>query len=184
MELLRYCRLFIMFFLFVPYTCIAGGLSAWTEYTPYGYEMYHDGTANSDIYLRMDTVGVSFKHFYFYKSHIIAHNDSLFFIINELTNEVQRFTDETEWKNELTNQKLEPLWKREYNVGYSSAFGSGLIWLILLPFPLLLPLIWFICLISLLFPGRFLLGFRKFFSWAYPLIFFILWLFAAFPQSI
>lgn len=162
----------------------AGGLSAWRENTPYGYEMYHDGTSSYTIMMDIGS-GVSFKKFYFYKGHTIAQSDDVFYIIDEINGKVQEYKDKNQWEKALEEKNLVPFIKREYDHNYSSAFGSGVIFLLFfLPFPFLLPLIWVICLISLLFPTRRYIGFRKHFSWSYPagVIFILLW--DSTPQSI
>ena len=179
-------RLLVFLLLAVPVNCVAGGMSSWSETTPHGHEMRHDGSSSGIIELYMPSNAVFFKHFYFYKNHIIAYDNNTFYIINEKTETVQEFINRNEWKEQIKKQKLKPLWKREYDADYSTAlFGRGyLIFLFLLPFPLLLPLLWLICLISLLFRTRWMIGFRYHFSWSYPVVVFIVWLFEIFPQSI
>jgi hypothetical protein len=163
----------------------ASGLSAWTEKTPYGHELYHDGTEGGWITLSLDTTSVSFKYFYFYKGNTIAHSDSFYLIINEKTQIIQEYYDEKIWKTKLKEQNLIPFLEREYNSNYSSGFGNGIIFLLFfLPFPFLLPILWLICIISLAFPTRKLYGFRKHFSWIYPAIIFVVLMIDLFPQSI
>lgn len=173
------------FFIFCQINLYAGGLSAWTENTPYGHEIYHDGSADATITLSVDTTSVSFKHFYFYKGYTIANSDSDYFIINEKTNKIEEYKDQKIWKSKLEERNLVPYIQRDYDANYSSAFGSGIIFLLLfLPFPLLLPLLWLICLISLAFSTRKFYTFRKYFSWIYPLIIAVVLVFEVFPQSI
>lgn len=163
----------------------AGGLSAWQEDTPYGYKIDHDGTAEGWVCLSLDTTSVCFKEFYFYKGYTISQSDSLYYIINERKETVQKFSNEKEFLQQIKAQNLEPFFKREFNSNYSSAFGDGLFFMILLvPIPFLIPLLWLFCVISLLFPWRWAYGFRKHFAWIYPSIIFVMILYSALPQSI
>lgn len=163
----------------------AGGLSAWQKDTPYGHKIDHDGTAGGWVCLSLDTTSVCFTHFYFYKGHTIAQGDRLYYIINERNETVQKFSDKMEFSQQIKAQNLEPFFKREYNSDYSSAFGDGLFFMILLvPIPFLTPLLWLFCISSLLFPWRWAFGFRKHFAWIYPSVIFILILYSVLPQSI
>ncbi|WP_313376760.1 hypothetical protein [Chishuiella sp.] len=181
-KILKLIIFFIVFF--YCQKIFAGGLSAWNEVTPYGHEMYHDGTSSGRITLSLDSTSVSFKNFYFYKGYTIAKSDSLFLIINEKTQKVQKFTNEKKWKTQLKQKKLVPFFQRDYDSNYSSAFGSGFIFLILVPYPFFLPIFWLMCLISLCFPTRLFYGFRKHFSWFYPSIIILIMIIESFPQSI
>lgn len=175
--------LFFIFFIAAS-NCFAGGLSAWEEKTPYGHSIYHDGTAGGWVCLSMDTTSTCFQHFYFYKGHTIAHSDSLYFIINEGKETVQEFNNEQQWLQAIKQQNLKPLFKRAYNSNYSSIFGDGIFFFIIFfPIPLLLPIIWLFCLISLAFSWKWAKGFRKHYAWVYPSIVFIMIMYSIFPQS-
>lgn len=163
----------------------AGGLSAWQEDTPYGHKIDHDGTAGGWVCLSIDTTSVCFQQFYFYKGHTVAHSDSLYFIINERKETVQEFNNKAKWQLAIEQQNLNPIFKREYNSNYSSIFGDGILFFIVFfPVPLLMPILWLCCLISLAFPWRWARGFRKHFSWIYPSIILIMIIYSSFPQSI
>lgn len=180
-------RLLFLIFIFQFFSgqqAKAGGFSAWTEKTPYGAEMYHDGTSDGIIVLSLDSQSVAFKHFYFYKGHVVARSDSYFFIINEKTQDVQIYRSEAIWKTKIDEQNLVPFLKREYNSDYSSAFGSGVFFLLLLfPIPFIIPLLWLICLISLFFPSRRFYTFRKYVAWIYPTLVLIILFFDSYTQS-
>lgn len=162
----------------------AGGMSAWQEKTPYGHDIEHDGTAGGWICMQIDTNSVCFQHFYFYKGHTIAESKSEFFIINEKTERIQKFTNQEQWRKAVIVQKLVPLWKREYNDNYGIDKFAGAILLILVPIPLFLPLLWLFCAISLLFPWAVARGFRKHFAWVYPVLILAVFLYYNIPQSL
>ncbi|SET56378.1 hypothetical protein [Hymenobacter actinosclerus] len=163
----------------------AGGLSAWQESTPYGHRLDHDGSAGGWITMTLDTTVVEFQHFYFYRQHTIADSRSGYLIINEASEQVQRFSSEAEWHQQLARQKLVPLWKRAYNANYSGIFGDGtFFFLVFFPFPLLVPLLWLACLMSLPFFGRKLYRLRRTISWLYPAICLVAVLLSVFPQSL
>ncbi|RAJ08653.1 hypothetical protein LX64_01307 [Chitinophaga skermanii] len=165
-----------LLFLLLSFTAItsyAGGLSAWSEKTPFNHIIEHDGTAGGWVSLYLDTTTVNFKNFYFYKTYLIAYDDSLQYIINEKTSTVQQFHNETAWKAALKEQSLEPIWKREYNSNYGTDKLAVIFFLIFVPFPLLLPIFWLVCIVSLALPSRKMWVFRKHFSWVYPAV--ILW---------
>lgn len=175
--------LFLVLFI-ASINCFAGGLSAWQVDTPYGHSIDHDGSAGGWVCLSMDTNSVCFQHFYFYKGHTIAHSDSLYFIVNERKETVQEFKNEQQWLQAIKQQNLKPLFKREYNADYSSIFGDGIFFFIVFfPIPLLMPLLWLGCLISLAFPWQWAKGFRKHYSWIYPSVVLIMIMYSIFPQS-
>ena len=175
--------LVIMVFFAVSTSAFAGGLSAWQEDTPYGHSIYHDGTSGGWIEMRIDTINIEFQHFYFYKGFTVAESDSSYFIIDEKNEQVEKFTDKAMWQRAIANKKLEPTFKRTY----SSAYGVDKEWdpllLFLLPIPLLLPILWLFCLISLFLPWKRAKGFRKYFVWIYPSLLLVVWLWYAIPQS-
>jgi hypothetical protein len=178
------------FLLFLPLFlttlgCFAGGLSAWQEETPYGHTIYHDGSAGGWVCLSIVTNSICFQHFYFYKGHTVAYSDSSYFIINERKETVQKFTNEQQWLEAIQQQNLKPIFKREYNSDYSSIFGDDIFFfLVFLPVPLLMPILWLCCLISLAFPWQWAKGFRKYYAWIYPSIVLILIMYSIFPQSL
>ena len=166
-------------------SAFAGGLSAWQEETPYGHKIDHDGTAGGWVCLSMDTTSVCFQQFYFYKGHTVAHSDSLYYIIDEEKETLQTFKNKDQWIRAIEKQNLDPAWKREYNANYSSIFGDGILFFIVFfPVPLILPIFWLSCLISLAFPFKWAKGFRKHFSWIYPGLIFLMIIYSIFPQSI
>lgn len=178
----RYLLLAILTFYY--FNSNAGGLSAWQEDTPYGHKIDHDGSAGGWVCLAIDTNSLCFKHFYFYKGHTIASSDSLYFIINERNETVQQFTNEKNWQNAIKQQGLKPLFKREYNANYSSIFGDGIFFVIVFfPIPLLMPIIWIACVISLAFPWKWAKKTRKHYAWIYPSIILLMVLYSIFPQS-
>jgi hypothetical protein len=163
----------------------AGGLSSWEERTPYGHKIDHDGSAGGWVCLSMSTNSVCFQQFYFYKGYTIAHSDSLYFIINEDKETVQEFKNEKQWRQAIDQQNLKPIFKREYNADYSSIFGDGIFFFIVFfPVPLLMPLLWLFCLISLAFTWQWARGFRKHYAWIYPSIVLIMITYSILPQSI
>ncbi|MBV7530848.1 hypothetical protein [Chitinophaga sp. sic0106] len=176
--------LLALFALLLTATAFAGGMSAWEEKTPKGNTIYHDGTAGGWITLTMDTTEVMFRHFYFYKGCTIATDDSLHYIINENNNTVQRFDNEAAWKAAIKAQHLNPLWKREYNDSYGTDKFGHILLLIFFPIPLLLPILWLVCLISLFFPSGKFFAARKHFSWIYPVIVLLVIFYDNIPQSI
>ncbi|UKJ08591.1 hypothetical protein [Solitalea lacus] len=165
-------------------TCFAGGLSAWEECTPNGNKLYHDGEAGGLIELTVKDSSIWFKHFYFYKRHIIAEIDSTFYIVNEKNNTIEEFNNESDFKSTLNKKKLIPVFiTRWYNVNY----GIDKFWipfsLVLLPIPFLMPIIWLLCLISLLFKSNKILLLRKLIVFGYPLIGILILIIYNFPQS-
>ncbi|MBV8252018.1 MAG: hypothetical protein JO154_05370 [Chitinophaga sp.] len=174
----------LFLFLLIPFRSFAGGLSAWEEMTPYNNTIAHDGTSGGWITLTMDTTTVSFKHFYFYRGYIVASADSLQYIINEKTKSIQQFTDVNAWQQAIAQQHLDPLWKREFDDCYGTDKFGRILLLLLFPIPLLVPILWLICLISLLFPTRKLIKIRRHFSWIYPAIVVLVILYDTLPQSI
>lgn len=170
--------------LFQPAKVFAGGLSAWEETTPGGNTIGHDGTSGGWITLTMDTTTITFKRFYFYKGNVVATSDSSWYIANESTKRVQEFRDEATWKAAIKTQHLKPFWKREYDDHYGSDKFGMLLLLVLVPFPLFIPLLWLVCVVSLLFSYSRFLPFRKHFSWIYPVVVILVLLANSCPQSI
>lgn len=147
--------------------------------------MYHDGTSHGLIILNMGENTVVFKHFYFYKNHIIAHSDLEYFIINEKKQTIEEYKDKIAWESELKKRNLTPFLLREYDCNYSSAFGnSSTLFFIFFPFPFFLPLLWIICFISLFFSNKKFYIFRKYFVWMYPGFLILIMIFDLYPQSI
>jgi len=177
-------NLFFLVLFLITLSCYAGGLSAWQEETPYGHTIDHDGSAGGWVCLSMGKNSACFQHFYFYKGHTVAHSDSLYFIINERKEIVQEFKSELAWRRAIKDQNLKPLFKREYNSDYSSIFGDGIFFFIVFfPIPLLMPILWLCCLISLVFTWTWAKGFRKHYAWIYPSIIFVMVMYSVFPQS-
>ena len=179
-----YYLLLINLLLFIaPINCVAGGMSSWSETTPYGHEMRHEGSSDGIIELYIPSNMVRFKHFYFYKKHIIAHGNNKFYIINEKTATVQEFTNREDWEEQIKKQNLKPIWKREYDYGFRSLVTVLFFLLFFFP-PLFLPLVWLICLINVILFRKKKNTFSKRFLLIYSSMFFLLWLLKTFPQSI
>lgn len=175
----------LLVLLLVSHYLFAGGLSAWQEDTPYGHKINHDGAAGGWVCLSMDTASVCFQQFYFYKGHTVAQSDSLYFIIDEQKETVQEFQNKGQWQQAINEQNLNPIFKRTYNANYSSIFGDGIFFFIVFfPVPLLLPILWLFCLVSLAFSWKWGRGFRKHYAWIYPSIIFVMMMYSLFPQSI
>jgi hypothetical protein len=172
-----------LLFIFLSGKTFAGGLSAWQEDTPYGHSMDHDGMAGGWIYMQIDTTSVGFQQFYFYKGYTIAHSDSAFYIIDEKANHIQKFNSNAQWQKAIAEQNLKPLLKREYNSSYGIDKVLGPVFLLMAPFPLLLPLLWGFCLISLFFRWQRAKFFRKHYTWIYPTILLLVFLSYNVPQS-
>jgi hypothetical protein len=171
-------------FILMPAVSFGSGFSAWSDTTPYGHEMEHDGTEEGWILLRLDTTSVSFKHFYFYKNHTIAYSDSLYFIVNEQTESIQEFTQPDRWQAALATQHLQPIWKREYDANYSSDKVGMVLLVLMIPIPFLGPVLWLVCVISLFFSSRKWYSFRKHYAWIYPLLLLSVYIFVSVPQSL
>ncbi len=162
-----------LFFIIILFTSkiYASGLSSWTIETPNGHELYYNGTSNKLISLYIGKGSISFKKFYFYKNHIIAHSQSEYYIINEKTEKVQKYSNEKIWNTQIKKQHLKPFFKREYDYSYSSFFQDAMLLIIVFfPFSLLPLLIWVISLISLLFSTKKFYSFRRHYSWIFPTI--------------
>ncbi|MFB6456786.1 hypothetical protein ACE38W_16055 [Chitinophaga sp. Hz27] len=181
-NILVKCLILLTFL--APLSCMAGGLSAWEEETPYHHTLSHDGESTGWVMLSMDTTTLSFQHFYFYKGYIVASADSSQFIINEKTMTVQQFADVNKWQQAIAAQHLNPLWKREFDDCYGTDKFGMMLFLFLVPVPLFFPLVWLACVISLFFPTRKLLKLRRSISWILPTTAILAWLYYAFPQSI
>ncbi|MDR2223018.1 MAG: hypothetical protein LBE34_09795 [Flavobacteriaceae bacterium] len=187
MQKLLYLLLLILF----PIRGFCGGLSAWTEQTPYNNSLYYPGTGNQ-ITFSSNQINqeVNFTHFYFYHGYIIAQNEEEgFYLINEKENTIQSFTEQQAWKQEIKEKGLNPLLKRLYDSDYSSFFGTnmelGILVLLFFPFPFLFPILWIIALITIFFKKQQKRrSFRKVFIILYPSILLVLYLLFLFPQSL
>jgi hypothetical protein len=174
----------VLLFLVIAAQSFAGGLSAWQEQTAYDHTLEHDGGAGGWVCLSVDTSSCCFHRFYFYEGHIIAHTDSVFFIINERKETIQQFDNEKLWQKAIADQGLDPFWKREYDDNYGIDKLWGPLLFVFCPFPFLLPLLSLFCVISLLFPWRWARGFRKHYVWVYPALFILLLLFTYMNESL
>ncbi|NIG55737.1 hypothetical protein [Chitinophaga sp. Cy-1792] len=168
----------------IPGRCLAGGLSAWEEDTPFHNILAHDGVTVGWVTLTMDTTSLSFKHFYFYKGFIVASADSSYYIIDEEKKTIQEFGDQDKWQQAIKAQHLNPLWKREYDDCYGTDKFGMIFALFVLPIPLFLPLLWITCVISLFFSTRKLIFLRRHFSWIYPTVLLLVLLLNRYPNSI
>lgn len=105
----------IIFFLTFS-TTSAQGLGDWQNKTPEGNKMYDAGGGVNLILLKSNTEFTNVKTWYFYKHCIIGTTDSIFFVIDERSADLRKYTSENEWRNYLKDATLEPvLWTRWFS---------------------------------------------------------------------
>ena len=140
-------NIFLLLFLTISSTCLAGiGLADWSRITP-GHNEINNFYGGSAIYFSKGTELDSLERWYFYKGHIVGElTGKGFFVANELTSEVVRFSDKSSWKNYIESANLEPkVWTRWYDTDWN--FFQALPYLLWLPFFGIIPLIWIYAII-------------------------------------
>lgn len=168
----------------------AGGLSAWREVVPGGYELSHDGGE-----LRVVTLdGLAFTSFYLYRGALVAQYDPAMAMSERQPADEKRyyivrgdqaieFSDAEDFQAELEKAHLVPVLTRWHDHEFGLRFWSLLL-LFMLPIPLLLPIAWGLCVLSLLTPWQWRRRARLWFVLGYASVSGGLFLLLNFPQSI
>ena len=91
------------------------GLSDWQHETPCG-NLIDDNGNGITLHLTKKGQEMSLiKRWYFYKDHIIGISRDNYFIVNESTEQIYQFNNESAWQNAIQQNKLTPpLWTRWY----------------------------------------------------------------------
>lgn len=121
-------RLLICLFICFAQSVFAGGLSSWSQETPYGNELWYECTGENEwitLIYRGDFDGSNVDHvkeWYFYKGHIIGKLDQgrslgdKYFIFNDADGYAVGFSSETAFEKALAQKGLKPsIWTRWYN---------------------------------------------------------------------
>lgn len=108
--------LLIITFLLFQLSAIAIGLGDWQNKTPGGNIM---GDPGGGTILTLTNSNQTIEHisrWYFYRKHIVGQTNSGYFIVNEATGEVKRFTEFSQWNEILVQMALSPsIWTRWYS---------------------------------------------------------------------
>jgi hypothetical protein len=179
--------------LFIATISFAGiGLSDWTANTPGGNNI--NNFSGMALYLKNGQKVQGVSEWYFYKSFIIGKQSNWspygntvgYFIVNEVTNKIDTFTNASSWTKAIEQNKLQPmLWTRWFTHDWTS-FNGRLGYVFLLGFHIVIPSIILFCIV--LYRAFLKEGFnrRKPYTIISLVVFgliFMVWLSGAFPQS-
>lgn len=173
----------------------AGGLSAWTETVPGGYELSHSG-GEERVAVLQGSSNLLLTRFYLYRGALVAEydpstasgprsktipaEDKRHYIVRG--GDIQTFSDEDAFQQAIASQRLSPFWPRWHDHEFGLR-GWTMIIAFMLPLPFVLPALWLICLISLFTRWRWQPRFRKGFVVLYPCLLGGILLLTTFPQS-
>ena len=140
--------------LLLPIDLHAGGMSSFSESSPYGNRLYYDGSAGAPVtfnFSEKSSAGetasrqaaeTAFSDFYFYKGFIVAETDTSYTIINEKNPEILFFDNKASFDSYLDAHDLRPaIWTRWYNKNYDEANFKSIGFAAIFYFPISLFLI-------------------------------------------
>ncbi|RZM30000.1 MAG: hypothetical protein EOO88_02610 [Pedobacter sp.] len=144
----------VLFVILHPKELLAGGMSSFSESSPYGNRLYYDGSPGAPVTFNfsekskagetasMKAAETAFSDFYFYKGFIVAETDTSYTIINEKNPEVLFFDNKASYDSYLDTHNLRPaVWTRWYNKNYDEANFKSIGFAAIFYFPISLFLI-------------------------------------------
>lgn len=186
MRLNKFIVLLKHIFVFMVFSnaCYAGGISAWEDVTPNGNKLYYDGGSDGLVKLAIRGSDIWVKEFYFYKNHIVAKTATAFYIVNEKGNKIEIFHSKLAFDKAVEEKKLDPIFIVRW---FDENYGSDRFWipfsLVLFPLPFFMPIVWIICVVSLLRQSDKMLFLKRGIVIGYPVISLFVWIISFVPQS-
>jgi hypothetical protein len=120
------------------------GLGDWQNQTPGGNDMGDPGGGTILTLTKSNQTVENIARWYFYRKHIVGQTNSDYFIVDEATGKVQRFSEFGQWNEVLAQMELSPtVWTRWYSDNWKF-FERMLFAIFFIGLVILLPLLFFL----------------------------------------
>ncbi len=136
---------FIVYWFTVSSLCFAAqsnamGIADWAHQTPGGNTMADPGSGTELSMENTNEYISGIRKWYFYKGFVIGTTYEDFFIVNEQTGDVRRFSSNTDWTKFIQQSGLKPIvWTRWYTDNWVNQ--DAILFLLLIFSPIWIPML-------------------------------------------